>query len=95
MQIKVVLLSKKFIVNNETALTPFADNKIRKIWHEDQWYFSVVDVIEILTDSKNPSVYWSALKKREYESFTFCKRFNLPRANGKNYPADCANTEGV
>ena len=68
---------------------------IRKVWHDEQWYFSVVDVIEVLTDSSNPSVYWSALKKRENESFTFCKRLNLVRANGKNYPSDCANTEGI
>ncbi len=91
-----------FEMKNETTITPFVqkdsfveETKIRKIWHDDEWYFSVVDVIEVLTDSKNPSVYWSALKKRETESFTKCKRFNLPRANGKNYPSDCANTEGV
>jgi prophage antirepressor-like protein len=80
---------------NENELTPFEGKGIRKVWHDEQWYFSVVDVIEFLTDSKNPSVYWSALKKREIESFTFCKRFNLLRANGKKYPTDCANTEGI
>ena len=52
-------------------LIPFEGKPIRKVWHNDEWYFSVVDVIEVLTDSKNPSVYWSALKKREIQSFTF------------------------
>jgi DNA-damage-inducible protein D len=78
-----------------TDLALFKGAEIRKIWHDEQWYFSVIDVIQILTDSTNSSVYWSALKKREAESFTFCKRFNFPRANGKMYPTDCANTEGV
>ena len=74
----------------------FGEGKpIRKVWHDDEWYFSVVDVIEVLTDSKNPSVYWSALKKREIQSFTFCKRLNFPRPNGRNYPTDCANTKGI
>ncbi len=79
----------------DNEMTPFEGKEIRKIWYNEQWFFSVVDVIEVLTDSKNPSVYWSALKKREIESFTFCKRFNLLRANGKKYPTDCANVEGI
>lgn len=79
----------------DSELVPFEGNEIRKVWDDEQWYFSVVDVIAVLTDSKNPSVYWSALKKRENQSFTFCKRFNLPRENGKKYPTDCANTEGL
>ncbi len=79
--------------NNKIAL--FQEKAIRRVWHDEQWYFSIIDIIEILTDSSNPSVYWSALKKRETESFTFCKRFSLARANGKTYPTDCANMEGV
>jgi DNA-damage-inducible protein D len=79
----------------ENELAMFEQKPIRHIEYEGERYFSVIDIIEILTDSTNPSVYWSALKKREPESFTFCKRFNFPRANGKTYPTDCANTEGV
>jgi DNA-damage-inducible protein D len=79
----------------DNELTPFEGKEIRKVWHDEQWFFAVIDIIEVLTDSKNPSVYWSALKKRENQSFTFCKRFNLLRANGKKYPTDCANTEGI
>ena len=79
----------------ENKLAVFEQKAIRHIEHEGERYFSIIDIIEILTDSANPSVYWSALKKREIESFTFCKRFSFPRANGKMYPTDCANTEGV
>jgi DNA-damage-inducible protein D len=76
-------------------LVPFEGKEIRKIWDDEQWYFSVVDVIEILTDSPNPNVYWSAMKKREKQVFTFCKKVKLQGLDGKKYPSDCANTEGI
>ena len=79
----------------EQSVMPFEGTNIRKIWHEEQWYFSVVDVIKVLTDSPNPNVYWSALKKRENDVFTFCKKVKLQGLDGKSYPSDCANTEGV
>ncbi len=80
-------------------LIPIDGKAIRKIWHNDEWYFSVVDVIDLLTDSKNPNRYWTDLKRRSEkesgQSYAFCVRLNLPRANGKNYPSDCANTDGI
>ena len=80
-------------------LIPIEGKPIRKIWHNAEWYFSVVDVIDLLTDSKNPNRYWTDLKRRSEkesgQSYAFCVRLNLPRANGKNYPSDCANTEGI
>ena len=57
--------------------------------------FSVIDVMAALTDSPNPNVYWSALKKREKDLFTFCKKVKLLGQDGKSYPSDCANTDGV
>ena len=57
--------------------------------------FSVVDVIEILTDSPNPRVYWGVLKKREFQLFTVCKQLKLKSKDGKSYNTDCANTEGI
>jgi DNA-damage-inducible protein D len=80
-------------MDNQLAI--FEQKPIRHLEFEGEMWFSVIDIIEALTNSANPSVYWSAVKKRESESFTFCKRFNFARANGKNYPTDCANTEGV
>jgi DNA-damage-inducible protein D len=83
----------------QTNLIPFEGKPIRKIWNKEEWWFSVVDAIEILTDSSQPSRYWSDLKKRTQketnQSFAFCERLKLPRPDGKNYPSDCANTEGL
>ena len=80
-------------------LIPFEGITIRKVWHNEEWYFSVIDVIEVLTDSKNPNRYWTDLKRRSEkesgQSYAFCVRLNLRRIGGKNYPSDCANIEGV
>ncbi len=73
----------------------FQDRKIRKIWHNEEWYFSIIDVIEILTDSKDPSNYWTMLKKRENQLSTICGKFKFLAPDGKMRPTDCANTEGV
>ena len=48
----------------ETHLMPFEATAIRKVWHQDEWYFNVSDIIAILTDSKDPKAYWRVLKKR-------------------------------
>lgn len=77
------------------ALTPFAGKDIRKIWHEEEWYFSIVDVIRVLAESTNPQSYWGQLKKREPHLLTICQKVKLKGQDGKNYPSDCANTEGV
>lgn len=45
----------------------FQDKQIRRIWHEEEWWFAIVDVIEILTESKRPRKYWSDLKKKLME----------------------------
>ena len=47
-----------------TSIALFDQKEIRKIWHHDQWYFSVVDIILALTDSSNPSDYWYKMKVR-------------------------------
>ncbi len=74
---------------------PFEGIEIRKIWHEEQWFFSIVDVIEILTDSKDPSDYWTTLKRRENQLPSICRKFKFLALDGKMRPTDCANTEGV
>jgi DNA-damage-inducible protein D len=80
----------------DTELTPFGEGKnIRKIWHEEQWHFSVVDVIGFLTDSKKPNVYLGKLKERESQLLTICQRLKLESKDKKKYSTDCANTEGV
>ena len=86
-------------MNKDDALVVFQDKKIRRVWHEDEWYFSVIDVVEVLTDSSNPRNYWSMLKKRESEQgielSTLCVQLKLTSADGKTYKTDCVNTENA
>src|SRR3989344_1803286 len=81
------------------ALVVFQNKKIRRIWHNNEWYFSVIDVIEALTDSSNPRNYWSMLKKREAEHeielSTNCVPLKLPSSDGKSYETDCATTQSL
>ncbi len=82
----------------DNKLMPFEGREIRKIWLDEQWYFSIVDVIEILTDSPQPSSYWNKVKKtilKENQSLPFWQRLKLMSSDGKNYLTDCANTEGI
>jgi prophage antirepressor-like protein len=87
-------------MDSKEALVVFEGTKIRRTWHDDQWYFSVVDVVGVLTDSTDPKDYWYRLKKRESESSgielsTICRQLKLPSADGKKYETDCANTESM
>ncbi len=79
----------------------FEDRKIRTQWNEQEedWYFSVVDVVAILTDSANPRKYWSVLKtrlkKEGSELTTICSQLKLQSADGKFYKQDVLNTKGI
>jgi prophage antirepressor-like protein len=83
----------------ETAIKLFESRQVRSAWNEEleEWYFSVVDVLEILTDSSNPQVYWRVLKKRLLEegneTVTNCNGLKMPSADGKMRLTDVANTE--
>ena len=80
-------------------LSVFEGKNVRRIWHKDEWYFSVVDVIEALTDSVNPRNYWNMLKAREEEQgvelYTNCVQLKLTAEDGKLRETDCANTEAL
>src|SRR3989339_1373416 len=87
-------------LNTTTKIAIFKGKKIRKILHANEWWFSVVDVIEALTDSAKPSVYWSAMKARVkqedgFQLSTICKQLKLEASDGKKYETDCADTEGI
>ncbi len=69
--------------------------KIRKIWDNDEWYFSVVDIIGVLSDSQDPSNYWTTIKLRDSQLPTICRRLKMKANDGKQRLTDCANTEGV
>lgn len=85
---------------DSAKISLFKGKKIRKTLHDGEWWFSVVDVVEALTDSAKPNVYWSAMKARvkkeeEFQLSTICKQLKLESADGKKYATDCADTEGV
>jgi prophage antirepressor-like protein len=85
-------------MENQNSIVPFESQEIRKIWHGEQWYFSVVDVIHVLTDSPIPKTYWSKLKtkiKDESQTYPNTVRLKLLASDGKQRLTDCANTEGV
>lgn len=79
----------------------FEEKKVRSQWNEveQQWYFSVVDVVEILTDSPDSKDYWYRMKKREklsgIELSTICRQLKMESSDGKKYSTDCSNTEGL
>src|SRR3989344_9539205 len=87
-------------MDKDKTLVVFQNKKIRRIWHENQWFFSVVDVVGVLTDSTDPKDYWYRLKKRESESSnielsTFCRQLRLISLDGKFYETDCADTKAI
>ncbi|MBX2966353.1 MAG: hypothetical protein KF845_09425 [Cyclobacteriaceae bacterium] len=77
----------------------FQTRKIRSAWNEEKekWYFSIVDVVGVLTDSPNPRKYWSVLKTRlkqeGSELATNCSQLKMEAADGKFYMTDVADTE--
>lgn len=79
----------------------FNDKQVRTVWDEEkeEWFFSVVDVIGILTESPNPRNYWKVLKHRLSDEgsqlVTSCNQLKLPAADGKSYKTDCLDTEGI
>ena len=85
----------------QEAIKLFEQAKIRTVWDEDQekWFFSVVDVIAVLTESENPRKYWSVLKTRlkneGSELATNCSQLKLQAADGKRYLTDVADTEQI
>lgn len=86
-------------MNQETAIILFKEKEIRRVWHNEEWWFSVVDVCAVLTGSSDAAAYWRKLKQRLLkegsESVTNCHGLKLPAADGKYYATDCANTEGI
>ncbi len=84
----------------ETKIALFNGKQIRKVIYNNEWWFSVVDIIEALTESTQPSKYWTAMKARTTEEegiqlSTICRQLKLLSSDGKKYETDCANTEGI
>ena len=86
------------MVNADNSLVVFQDKKVRRIWHQDQWFFSVADIVAVLTDSPTPRQYWGKIKDREFvklELSPIWVQLKLESADGKKYETDCANTKSM
>ena len=86
----------------ETSIKLFESRKIRTHWDEteEQWYFSVIDVVDVLTESVNPRDYWFKMKIRVnsddgIELSTICRQLKLTSSDGKKYATDCADTKSL
>ena len=83
------------------AMQLFEDQPIRSAWdaEREEWYFSVVDIVAVLTDSKDANAYWRKLKQRlkeeGNETVTNCHALKMRAADGKMRATDCLNTAGV
>lgn len=86
-------------VNDNGSIQLFEDQKIRTAWdaEKEEWYFAIVDVIAVLTDSADPQNYWRVLKKRlkdeGNETITNCNGLKMTAPDGKKRKTDVANTE--
>lgn len=86
-------------ITDDRELEFFFDDKVRKVWHkqEEEWFFSIIDICQVLTDSTNPKNYWNMLKSRlkdeGNETYTNCVRLRMKAADGKMRLTDCASTE--
>jgi methylphosphotriester-DNA--protein-cysteine methyltransferase len=84
----------------ETKIAVFKGKEIRKVIHNNEWWFSVIDVVAALTDSNIPKRYWSDLKRKlakegYSELYDGIVQLKFAASDGKYYATDCANTEGI
>jgi len=86
-------------MEQKQAIKLFEEKQIRSVWNEEEekWYFSIVDVVSILTDSSNPNNYWKVLKhrltKEGSELVTNCNQLKMQSSDGKFYKTDVGDTE--
>jgi DNA-damage-inducible protein D len=87
-------------MEEQNKLDLFEGKKVRSAWHNGELHFSVIDIMGVLTDSKDPQRYWSVLKSRlkkedGLDVTTICSKLKMVGADLKMYPTDVATTEGV
>jgi len=90
------ILDSRFRGNDKIAV--FKGKKIRKTIYRKEWWFSILDVIAVLTDSPQPKTYWAKMKERDKEMsqpFPFWEQLKMPAEDGKMRETDCADTEGM
>jgi len=88
-------------MDRENAIKLFEDKMVRVIWddNKEKWYFSIIDVIEVLTSSVSPAAYWrkmkERLKKEGNQSVTNCHVLKMKAIDGKMRLTDVADTEDI
>lgn len=96
---KIVSVEKKEI--DESELEFFDDHSIRKVWHSghEEWYLSILDVVQVLTDSADPKQYIKKMRTRDKDLSskwgTICTPLQMPTSDGKMRKIQAANTEGI
>lgn len=76
----------------------FQQKEIRRIWNKKEWYFSILDIITVLTDSPASNTYWAKMKKRDpnlIQLFPIWEQLKFKAKYGKFYSTDCANIGGI
>ncbi len=92
-------MSEKLSAATQGKIIVFQEKTMRRIWHNEEWWFSVVDVCAVLTGSADAGAYWRKLKQRLIaeggEPVTLCHGLKLEAPDGKKRVTDCANTAGI
>jgi hypothetical protein len=93
-------MAKENKLEQQGKLLVFHKKTIRRTWHKEEWFYSVVDICGALTGSSNPRDYWYRVKKRvndeeKAELSTICRQLKLKAPDGKMRTTDCANSEGI
>ena len=85
-------------ITQQNKLVVFQNKNIRRLWQDEEWFYSVVDIIEVLTDSPTPRQYWGKVKDREFTKLQLSPiwvRLKLTSNDGKKRLTDCVNTKGA
>ena len=91
---------KKLKKNTEKTIAIFEEKEVRRIWHDEQWYFSIIDIVSILSESPNPRRYWSDLKRKLIsegysELYDKIVQLKMQSSDGKMYETDSSNLSGI
>ena len=85
-------------MENNKNIALFEKRQIRRTWYQNEWFFSVVDIVEALTESPYPRQYWEKVKQREFTEIQLSPiwlQLKLKSADGKKYTTDCVNTKNA